>query len=191
MEYQSTGYQRRYLRAPFKHDILYVDQDFSFKGSALNISEGGLLLNSVGHFPDGDRVQFMLCLPQYPLFKNFSLERLSNYTPSTLESRTIRFKAKMVRKLSSNSKAEGVLLHKMGLMIQEIDPVSQAKIAQYVEDFSSNLIYLQVLIDSINDDKKNLPKIRLVSRFLGYETDIKVALLRTFVEHDYKSLQWL
>ena len=191
MDYEARGYQRRYLRAPYKHDILYVDQDFIHKGQALNISEGGMLLDRVGHFPETNEVLFMVKLPQFPLFKNFTLERLKNYNLSTLEAKVIRFKAKMVRKIKTSSRAEGILLSQMGLQIQDIDPFSQAKISNYVDTFASNLIYLQVLIDSINDDKNNLTKIRIIANYLGYEKDLKISYLRTLVEHDYKSLQWL
>ena len=75
MDYEARGYQRRYLRAPYKHDILYVDQDFIHKGQALNISEGGMLLDRVGHFPETNEVLFMVKLPQFPLFKNCEVKK--------------------------------------------------------------------------------------------------------------------
>jgi hypothetical protein len=53
------------------------------------------------------------------------------------------------------------------------------------------LIYLQMLIDSINTNEKNLLKIRLLATILHYPEDIKIAELYKTVLHDYKSLQWL
>ena len=71
--FSQRDYQRKHLRAPYKEPVLYVDDNFVFKASTLNISEGGLLLDQIPHFPeDEDEVPIMLSLPQFPYFKNFS-----------------------------------------------------------------------------------------------------------------------
>ncbi len=188
---ERTGYQRRYLRAPFTQDILFVEQNFVFKGKAINISEGGMLLGEVGFFPESDSVHFMIRLPQFPLFKNFSSEKVSQYRSELLEAKTVRFKAKMVRKVEIRSKVDELFHSQIGLSILEIKPFDQAKIASYVDVFSSNLIYLLVLLDNINEDRNNLQKIRSLSRLLGYNPFEKISVLRTLIERDYKSLQWL
>ena len=192
MSYEPKGYQRKYLRAPYKKEILFQDEDFIFKGSALNISEGGMLLKSLGHFPEHNQpIDFMICIPQFPFFKNFDLESLYRYNFEVLESRVIRFSAKIVRKIDIQNKVDDLFSSQIGLMIEDISPFDQAKISNYVDTFSSNLIYLQVLIDTINDNKKNISKIRLLSGYLGLDPHEKIAMLRKTVEHDYKSLQWL
>jgi hypothetical protein len=187
----NSGYQRRYLRAPYKLDVLFVDQDFVFKGKALNISEGGLLLEEVGHFPEVDHIDFLIKLPQHPLFKNFDFDKVNNYNPELLEARVVRFKAKMVRKVKIKSALTDLFSSQIGLQIQEINGFDQAKVAAYVDTFSSNLIYLLVLLDTLNSDKNNFKKVRIISEVLGYDVNEKLSVLRVQVEHDYKSLQWL
>lgn len=191
MKSNSRTYQRKYLRAPFKFQVLYIDDEFVFKADSINISEGGMLLDRVGHFPDNKILDFMANLPQYPLFKNYNTDRLQAYSLETVHHKTIRFKAKLVRKIGIDTKVDGVFTSRIGLQIEDISPFDQAKISNYVDNFSSNLIYLQVLIDSINADKNNIAKIRSLSKVLGYASDLKVSYLRKLVEHDYKSLQWL
>lgn len=188
---QSRTYQRKYLRAPYRGDVLFVDNDFVFKAKSLNISEGGLLLDNVGHFPDASELPFLVSLPLYPLFKNYTLDKIQSYSRELLEHSTIRFQAKMARKIGIDTKVDGMFTSRIGLEIQEITDFDQAKISEYVDVFSSNLIYLQVLIDSINSDKNNLMKIRRLSSILGYAGNLKISYLRKIVEHDYKSLQWL
>lgn len=188
---KNSGYQRRYLRAPYKLDVLFLDQDFVFKGRALNISEGGLLLEEVGHFPERDEIDFLIKLPQFPLFKNFDYEKLKQYNSETLEAKSVRFKAKMVRKVKIRSTVDELFSSQIGIQIQDISNFNQAKVAAYVDTFSSNLIYLLVLLDTLNSDKNNLEKVRIISTFLGYEPREKLSILRLQVEHDYKSLQWL
>lgn len=190
-EHRKKEYQRKHLRAPYKKDILFVDEDFVFKAQSLNLSEGGLLLDRVGHFPVDKDVHFMIDLPQYPSFKNYTLDKLEVFSNDLIDSRTIRFKARMVRKIGLDSKIDGMLASKIGLKFTEINPFHQAKISSYVELFSSNLIYLQVLIDNINSDKNNIAKIRIISQYLGYDSDMKISYLRKIVENDYQSLQWL
>lgn len=191
MKSNSRTYQRKYLRAPYKTEVLYIDDEFVFKAHSLNISEGGLLLDKVGHFPDNKVLEFMANLPQFPLFKNYSTDRLQAYSLESIQHKTIRFKAKLVRKIGIDTKVDGVFTSRIGLQLEEISPFDQAKISNYVDNFSSNLIYLQVLIDAINADKNNIVKIRSLSKILGYAGDLKISYLRKLVEHDYKSLQWL
>jgi hypothetical protein len=133
----------------------------------------------------------MIKLPQFPLLKNFNLERLRNYNPEHLEDKVIRFSATLARKINIQSRVEGVFISQIGLKIDDISQFNQAKVANYVDVFSSNLIYLQVLIDTMNSDKKNLETIRIVSEILGYSKYDKISLLRKIVEIDYKGLQWL
>ncbi len=187
---QTRSYQRRYLRAPFWQDVLYADEDFVFKGKAKNISERGLLLSEIGHFPQTHIISFMTVLPQLPRFKNYDLDKLRSFNPENLVAQVVRFKAQIVRRFEIGSEIDGVFLNQIGLSIEQIHPHDQQKINQYVEVFSSNLIYLLVLIDNLNTDKNNLEKFRILSEFLGYNKDEKLALLRKQVEDDYSSLQW-
>lgn len=189
--FETRGYQRRYLRAPYRQEILYASEDFIFKAKTLNISEGGLLLDEVGHFPEDDVIPFMLILPQYPLFKDFTLAKILAYDPTSLEPKIVRFRARMARKIGLKTKIDGVFASQIGLQIKDVSNFDQAKISTYVDVFASNLIFLQVLLDSLHSHKTNLTKARKISEYLGYEKDMKLALLRKNVQEDYRSLQWL
>lgn len=185
------GYQRIHLRAPYKESVLFVHENFVFKAHTLNISEGGMLLDQIPQFPQGEDVSLMISLPQFPYFKNFTLEKLKNFTNDLFPKKVVRLKCEVVRKIGIKSQVDEVFTSRIGVKFTEIDSMTQKKIAEYVNVFASNLIYLQVLIDSINADEQNLEKIRLLSTLLGYEKEIKVAQLRKDVMHDYQSLQWL
>ena len=189
--FETRGYQRRYLRAPYKQEILFSSEDFIFKANTINISEGGILLDSIGHFPEDDTIPFMVMLPQYPLFKDFTLAKLMAHDPTNQEPKIVRFKAKMARKIGLKTKVDGVFASQIGLQIKDVSSFDQAKISSYVDVFASNLIYLQVLLDSLHADKNNLARVRKVSEYLGYQKDMKLALLRKIVQEDYRSLQWL
>ena len=55
--------------------------------------------------------------------------------------------------------------------------------------FASNIIYLQVLIDSLHADKKNLEKIRLLSNILNYNSNTKIAQLHKTVQKRSRLVQ--
>jgi hypothetical protein len=185
-------YQRLYLRAPYNEPVLYVDGDFVFKARSLNISEGGLLLDQVPHFPESnDDVPLMISLRQMPLFKNFTLDRLKLYSPEMTENIVVRLKSSMVRKFGIESKAEQAFTSRVGLRFTDVPHQAEMAIKEYVKVFSSNLIYLQVLIDSLNTDEQNIEKARLLASILGYDRDQKISILFKKVQHDYQSLQWL
>ncbi len=189
---QKKDYQRTHLRAPYFDSVLYVDDNFVFKASSLNISQGGMLLDQVPHFPESDQeVPIMLSLKQHPYFKNFSIERLEAYSDDMSPKNVVRVKAKLVRKIGIQSKTDEAFVSRIGLRFTDISHEATIAIKDYVNVFSSNLIYLQVLIDSLNTEKSNLQKVRVLSRILGYDPDQKIALLYKKVSHDYISLQWL
>jgi hypothetical protein len=189
---EKKDYQRTYLRAPYKEVVLYIDDNFVFKAGSLNISEGGLLLDQVPHFPENlNDVPIMICLPQFPYLKNYTIDKLHSFSEDIFPKKVIRLKCKMVRKIGIKSKVDEVFTSQIGLKFTDLDPVSKKAINEYVNVFASNIIYLQVLIDSLHADKKNLEKIRLLSSILSYEPGMKIAQLHKTVQHDYQSLQWL
>lgn len=186
------GYQRTHLRAPYKEPVLFVDDNFVFKASTLNISEGGLLLDQIPHFPeDEDEVPILVSLPQFPYFKNFSLEKLQNFSSDIFPKKIVRVKAQMVRRIGLESTIDEVFVSRVGLKFTDVSPQAQKQISDYVNVFASNLIHLQMLIDSIHANEKNLAKIRALSEILNYDVEIKIAQLYKEVQHDYRSLQWL
>lgn len=190
--FTQRDYQRKHLRAPYKEAILFVDDNFVFKASTLNISEGGILLDQIPHFPEEDEdVPMLISLPQYPYFKNFSLEKLKNFSSDIFPKKVARLRCKMVRKIGMESKVDEVFVSRIGIKFTEVPAQAQKEISEYVDVFASNLIYLQMLIDSLHSDEKNLEKIRTLSNILNYDEDLKMAHLYKKVQHDYQSLQWL
>lgn len=185
------GYQRAYLRAPLKDEILFSEDNYVFKALSLNISEGGMLLESIGYYPKSKVIPFMVRLKQFPYFKNYSLQKLQSYDHDSESASVVRFSASIMRRIEITSQVEGTLKSRIAIKIIDISPFNKARISNYVDTISSNLIYLQVLIDSVNSDKNNILKIKIIAQALGYTENIKISLLRKLVEDDYKSLQWL
>jgi len=185
-------YQRKHLRAPFKYCVLYVDDDFAFKARAVNISEGGMLLDQVPHFPEpGQSAPLLISLPQYPLFKNFSLERLKSFNDEILKPKVLRLECEVIRKFGEANRLEAVFSTKVGARFLNLNPSDKKAISAYVNVFAGNLIYLQILLDNMNSDDEGLEKVRELSKIMGYEPDMKISQLRKEIHHDYKSLQWL
>lgn len=189
---KERDYRRKHLRAPYKFEVLFEDDSFVHKARALNISEGGVFLDRIPHFPSKENVPLMMSLPQYPYFKNYDLLKLKSFSLDLFATKVIRVKARMVRRTGETSEVDKIFSGaKVGLSFTEIDQYTQKMIADYVDVFASNLIYLQVLIDSLHADEKNLEKIRVLGKILGYDPQMKLAMLRKTLGQDYLSLQWL
>lgn len=189
--YKERSYQRKHLRAPYKEPVLYVGNDFVFKGYALNISQGGLLLDQIPFFPGNSEVDLMLSLPQHPYFKNFNLTKLENFHHDLFNKKVVRLKCEIVRRQKIQGNVDEVFTSRIGVKFLDISDQAEKRIVEYVNIFSSNLIYLQVLIDSLNSDSQNLAKVRALSSILSYSNELKISELRKHVMHDYQSLQWL
>lgn len=185
------SYQRRHLRAPFKETILYADGDYVFKASTVNISEGGILVDELPSFPEKDEVPLMISVPQLPSLKNFSLLKMQTFSPEIFSRHVVRVKAKMVRREQLSQNLDNLFRARFGLEFIRISPQDQKHVEEYVTTFSSNLIYLQTLIDSFNTDEDTKVRVRTLAKILGYQDTERIAHLRSLVTHDYKSLQWL
>lgn len=188
---KDRGYQRTHLRAPYNEVVLFEADDFVHKTETINISEGGLLLTNLPTFPAEELTPMMLALPQMPYFKNYSLDKLKDYDQSLLSKKVIRAKSQMVRRMGATSNVHDAFIPKIGVKFTDIEPASKKIIKEYVDVFSSNIIYLQVIIDSINADVENRDKVYFIAKYLGYDPEMKIAELRRIVAHDYISLQWL
>lgn len=184
-------YQRKHLRAPYKGPVLFADQDFVFKANAINISEGGILLDQMPHFPSSGEVSLMMSIPQLPALKNFSLFKMQTFSQDLFPHKIIRANATMVRREQSVQTVDNIFRSKFGLIFSTIAGRDQKIIEEYVSVFASNLVYLQTMIDSFNTDDEVRSKTRVLASILGYKDVEKIALLRALVTHDYRSLQWL
>jgi len=184
-------YQRKYLRAPYWQEVLFTDEDYVFKGSGLNISEGGILLDKIGHIPTDEENHFLVYLPEYPKFKNYNLDKILNFNPEHFVGQTIRFSAALIRKGKSYHNLGGVFLSQIAFETKHISKGDRLKLSRYIDTFSSNLIYMQVLLDQLNSDKDNILKLRKIASYLGHSYDEKISVLRVKIESQYKSLQWL
>ena len=133
----------------------------------------------------------MLCLPQLPHFKNFSLEKLKTYNKETLASKVIRFTGQIVRREEYSNRVDGVFDTYIGLQIADIGNIEQKMILDYVDTFTANIVNIIVLLDNLNNDLENIEKLRLICEFLGYNKNEKISILRQILERDYLNLQWV
>ena len=97
----------------------------------------------------------------------------------------------MVRRENLAQSLDSIFRSRIGLEFIEIAPLEQKNIDEYVATFTSNLIYLQTLIDSFNTDDETKNKVRTLASILEFDRVDKISELREEVTHLYKSLQWL
>lgn len=185
------NYQRRHLRAPFKETVLYADGSFVFKTTTLNISEMGMLIDQLPGFPESDHIPMLIPIPQLPSLKNFSVLKLQTFSKELFPRHVIRAKARIVRRAELSQNLDNIFKSRFGLEFTRISAQDQKQIEEFVKVFTSNLIYLQTLIDSFNTDDETKIRVRVLAKILGYSEIEKISQLRTTVSHDYKSLQWL
>lgn len=184
------NYQRRHLRAPFKENMLYADNENVLKARVSNISEGGLLISEFPSVPEMDEIPVMFCLPQFPFFKNFSLLKLQTFSAEMFASHVVRARVRVVRRHELSQDLENVFKAPIGAEFVVLSMEAKKNIEDYVQVFTANMIYLQTLIDSFNTDDETKEKARTMAGMLGYDKNMKISQLRNQVTQDYKSLQW-
>lgn len=186
-----AGYKRAHLRAPCFTTILFADEGYVFKADTLNISEGGMLLKGLPHFPAAEKVWMMVALPQYPSFINFSFQKLKEFSSEVFPQKVLRIRAHMVRRSGETTSVDDVFKSRLGIQFDQVEREDQKIIGDYVTIFTGNIVYLQTLLEQVNSSDEALEKSRALANILGYDSEQKISVLKKQVLHDYKSLQWL
>ena len=183
------GYQRLYLRAPFREEVLISDGEFTGIASGVNISEGGMLVGHNPFYPRiPDAIYLTLKLQFYPHFKNLSLERLKFLELELHPQRVLHFKAKVVREIKGESLG---IANGMGVEFQLKREHSTLLLKEYVQSFSTNLIYLQFLFDNLSSDSTIKQKVNKILLILNYPTELGLSMMNKMVRQDYQNLKWL
>ena len=91
----------------------------------MNLSEGGMLLGPMSTFPNFERVPMIFSVPQYPSLKNYTLQKLKEFSIDLFPRKVLRVKAMPVRQVPVQGK-EG--LYSYGLFFSEIDKQRQKKL---------------------------------------------------------------
>ena len=180
-------FKREYLRAPLVTDLLYEDEGNVLRAKAKNISEGGILLENLPHVPDVDRISLMIDLPIYPVFSQMNRTRLMNAHNEDLDRKIFRVQAKIVRSFEAASEVDAIFVPMIGCELVSPTVEVLETICTYVDVFAKNTIFLLSLFE--NGSKKDVEAIRQVAKFLGYNSEAKLLVLRQKVLHDYQSLE--
>lgn len=182
-------FKRRHLRAPVYRWALFQDEEHVFKGRALNISEGGILLGELGHIPEINSIPMILDLPIFPEFNKMNFLNF-DFAPIVPDSDIIRVRGKIVRSFKGRTDVD-MLFQNIGCEFVRLSEDSREKIDIYVKRYTRNLIYILSLFESMGKSRNNPKIIRYLARILGYETNVKLPVLRMKMMHDYQSLESL
>ncbi|AYF45349.1 MULTISPECIES: PilZ domain-containing protein [Halobacteriovorax] len=182
---------RQYLRAPVNQEMLYLCDDYVLKAKCSNISEGGMLISDMGRVPEKSRFHTMISLIQYPEFSKLSTQKLLSIDHSAFDIEVLRCEVDVVRSFEGLSEVEKILLPSIGAKFSEVSSGNMALIKAYVQTFSKNMIYLLTQFENSSKKKGNIVQLRKTAALLGYDSSLKIPLLRAKVLHDYQSLESL
>lgn len=184
-------FKRKHLRSPLKTIALYQSDCYIFKARCLNISEGGVLLENLPSVPEINAIPLMLSLPQFPDFHSITTARLKEIEVDELSAEIIRVKARIVRQFEGMSEVDQIFVTRIGCEFVLVNDHAKLLIKNYVSTFAKNTIFLLNLFESHGNDESRIKVIRHVASLLGYDSTLKLAILRQDVLHDYQSLESL
>lgn len=185
----SRDYKRAHIRAPLRDSILYLYNEKVYHGHVLNISEGGLLLESV--FVDFKRPEIlsMINVLHLPYFKNMTFEDLLAFEINDHSKSVLKLKIEILRGQSQQDDMKGKVSMAGGRFVN-ISKHDTSHIAEYVKRSASNVIHCLMGLDQSSDQeftKKSLKGLEL----MGYDMTDSRAQLRKTLYQDYLNLQWL
>lgn len=180
-------FQRKHLRSPLAAHVLYVAEGHVHRARTVNISEGGVLLESLPIVPEIKALPLMIPLVQFPSFSSLSHEHLKQMKVEHFDRKVIRTKARLVRSFEGHSAVDKVFMQKIGCEFVSRTQEVQSDISDYVRMSARNIVFLLGLFEK----SAQVEITRNVAGLLGYDSQQKLALLRQKVLHDYQSLESL
>lgn len=183
-------YTRQFLRAPLREYCLFEDEGFVHKARIANVSEGGVRIDQIAHFPSASSIMMMFPIPQFPEFKNFNLIRLKSFSSEMFPRKIIKVQGEMVRRVGITTAVDDVFDASIAVSFVDLAAANKSIIDEYVVKTCGNIICLLKLIDGSAAYSEYGESARLLAAILGYTNNLKLSELRKVVEHDYKSLQW-
>ncbi|OUR96448.1 hypothetical protein A9Q84_08835 [Halobacteriovorax marinus] len=186
-----SRFKRKHLRSPLPTVALYQSDCYVFKAHALNISEGGVLLENLPSIPEISAIPLLLSLPQFPELSSLSNENVLQVEVNELEAKVLRVKARIVRQFEGMTAVDQIFVTRIGCEFVNVSDDSIFEIKEYVSTFAKNTIFLLNLFESHGNNESKKTVLRHVAKLLGYDQEQKLSLLRQKVLHDYQSLESL
>lgn len=183
-------YARAHLRAPLNRNVLIADQNFVFRATAKNISEGGLLLENLPFIPEKETVPVMVDLVKIPSFSQLSQSEIDCLIQSQFKRYIFRAEVKIVRKNVQGPTSEEVFKPSIGVQFTQLESKDKSLICGHVSTFATNVVYMLGLFQSSRLDDETVKRIKKLSILLGYSSHGNLNQLKNEIQHDYKSLQW-
>ena len=186
-------YQRKYLRAPLKTNILYEEDGQIFKGQLVNISEGGMKVNYLNRPPSFSTTSVVFEVPEIPLFSALSLTSLRYF-------QQVGTKRDIIRATIKNNSD-----HYGGGAFEKILPLWREKIASYVQSYNENSVLILQLLEKssnltlvssknhleYNEQEEFLERILLMVSLLGYTWTVSPQLyqIHKMLAADYQGFK--
>jgi hypothetical protein len=183
-------FKRAHLRAPLKSTALYDSDGYLLKAKIENISEGGILLANLPHFPEQREFWALLELISYPSFSRFSYDRILQTRQSDFERNILPVKCKIVRSYQDVLGVDKLFINNIGIQFTDVGGKEQALISDYVEVYKRNIIYFLGLFENSQSDIR-LKVIRKLADLFRYEEGLALRILRSKILHEYQSLESL
>jgi len=180
---------RKHLRVPLSSWFLYEDEGFVYKSRLVNISEGGILIESLPHVPSHSPVAVMVDIPKLPLLEGLSLSELMELRPYSFEHDLLRAQIETLRRSEMTTPVDQVFArHIAGKWFHPSSQLNQS-IRAYVNSFCTNLAALWGYYLKTNGDPDRIKKVRLWANLLGYEGEAKLSFLHQQLQKDYGEIQ--
>lgn len=183
-----SRFQRVFLRAPIKTEVLFQDDEFVLKARLLNISEGGVLLENLPHVPEVPAIPLVLDLPKIPDLLSLPNSQILHLNLDELPREIVRVKARLVRQFEGKSEIDALFVTKVGCEFVRAEEEDKAIIREYVARFTKNIVYL---LNQFESSRKDVSVLRKTAEILGYDGQEQMAFLRQKILHDYQSLESL
>lgn len=179
--------KRQFARAPLRSFVLYSDEGFVFKAKLLNISAGGMLLESLPHIPAAEVVPFYLDIPEMKVMHNLSDDEIFSINHYDIKRNFIRVKGKTVRRVTPTSNIDDLFVQVGSEFLEFEDKDSREIVEKYVIIFKQNIKFLKGLLEEYADeiDKRRIDK---VSELLGYGQIKDLMLLHKKIVSDTQGL---
>ena len=172
-----------------KSQFIYSWEKKVQRSRTFNISQGGILVESIPEVKVGDVIPIMMELPKIPVFTMLKEKDIFNLDPLKFNRDIIRLQIEVVRVHEGPISFDKSIVPQMGGKFFKSSDNLVKEINDYVGVYKKNVVFLLNLIADLGQGKKQMPLLSHIAYLLGYQIKDSTSLLRQKVLHDYQSLE--
>lgn len=169
-----------------REGVLCNDNELVSHFTGINISKGGILVESAKKPINHYQLPMTFLLKQFPLFGQLKEGDVFKLLVDSVPSFQVRLKGDFLR-MNQLYAGPFEIVYKFNQIDSELDFLINSYVARYAQ----NILFLLAMFEELSFDQNRILILRKLLSIIGIAKDLKLVAVRQQLLHEYQSLEGL